>query len=172
MVSLKQIIVAPKATAAAKTAARTKAESLLVQISKGADFAELARSHSQDPGSGRPGRRPRVEPPRRHGQGVRRDDVRAAGRARQPDRRDAFGYHIIKVDRAQPPRSRRATSSSSRSATRPTARRARLEADSVRAAVAKGADFDSLAASTTTRRSSGPSPTCPRDSLPPPTAPR
>jgi peptidyl-prolyl cis-trans isomerase C len=40
-----------KADAAAKTAARTKAEQVLKDVKAGKDFAALAKQHSQDPGS-------------------------------------------------------------------------------------------------------------------------
>jgi peptidyl-prolyl cis-trans isomerase SurA len=50
-VGFKQIVVAPKATLAARKAAYAKAESLLVEINKGGDFALIARRESMDPGS-------------------------------------------------------------------------------------------------------------------------
>jgi len=40
-----------KADAAAKAKAKTQADDLLAQVRKGADFADLAKKHSQDPGS-------------------------------------------------------------------------------------------------------------------------
>jgi len=40
-----------QADAAAKAKARSQAGDLLAQLNKGADFADLAKKHSQDPGS-------------------------------------------------------------------------------------------------------------------------
>ncbi|HEX5830173.1 MAG TPA: peptidylprolyl isomerase, partial [Gemmatimonadaceae bacterium] len=47
-VSFRQIIVQPKPSAAAKAAARAKAESLLVEIRAGGDFAQIAKRESMD----------------------------------------------------------------------------------------------------------------------------
>ena len=146
MVSLKQIIVAPKPTAASKAVARAKAESLLVQLAKGADFAELAKANSQDPGSGPQGGDLGWN---RRGNMVKEFDemmfALPVGRV-SPIVETQFGYHIIKVDRAQPAevKARHILIVPARDTA--DVRRARLEADSVRAALAKGADFDSLAA--------------------------
>jgi peptidyl-prolyl cis-trans isomerase SurA len=167
MVTFKQIVVAPKATAKAKAAARAKAESLLVQISKGADFAELAKKHSQDPGSGQNGGDLGWN---RRGAMVKEFDemmfALPVGRV-SPIVETAFGYHIIKVDRAQPAevKARHILIIPQRDSA--DARRARLEADSVRAAVAKGADFDSLAAKHHDAQEYRALPDIPRDSLPP-----
>lgn len=166
-VSLKQIIIAPKPTAKAKAAARAKAESLLVQINKGADFAELAKKYSQDPGSGAQGGDLGWN---RRGQMVKEfDDMMFAlpvGRV-SPIVETPFGYHIIKVDRAQPAevKARHILIIPARDTADVT--RARLEADSVRAALAKGADFDSLAAKHHDQQEFRAVPDVPRDSLPP-----
>jgi peptidyl-prolyl cis-trans isomerase SurA len=167
MVTFKQIIVAPKPTAKAKAAARAKAESLLVQIAKGADFAELAKKHSQDPGSGAQGGDLGWN---RRGAMVKEFDemmfALPVGRV-SPVVETAFGYHIIKVDRAQPAevKARHILIIPVRDST--DVGRARLEADSVRAAVAKGADFDSLAAKHHDAQEFRALPDIPRDSLPP-----
>jgi len=48
-VTFKQIVMMPQPTAAAKEAARMKAESLLVQLKGGADFEQIAKHASMDP---------------------------------------------------------------------------------------------------------------------------
>ena len=48
-VTFKQIVIMPQPTAAAKEAARAKAESILVQLKNGADFEQLAKRVSMDP---------------------------------------------------------------------------------------------------------------------------
>jgi peptidyl-prolyl cis-trans isomerase SurA len=167
MVTFKQIIVAPKPTAKAKAAARAKAESLLVQINKGADFAELAKKFSQDPGSGAQGGDLGWN---RRGAMVKEFDemmfALPVGRV-SPIVETPFGYHIIKVDRAQPAevKARHILIIPARDSS--DVARARLEADSVRAAVAKGADFDSLAARHHDAQEFRALPDIPRDSLPP-----
>jgi len=50
-VSFRQIVIAPRPNQAARDSARTKAESLRVEIEKGADFAVVAKRESMDPGS-------------------------------------------------------------------------------------------------------------------------
>ena len=54
-VSLSHIVIAPKATGEKVDKARTLANELLARIQAGEDFAELAREHSEDPGSGSQG---------------------------------------------------------------------------------------------------------------------
>ena len=48
-VTFRQVIVAPKASEAAKLAARAKADSLLVELRGGADFEQVAKRESMDP---------------------------------------------------------------------------------------------------------------------------
>jgi peptidyl-prolyl cis-trans isomerase SurA len=48
-VTFKQIVIAPQPTAAAKEAARARAESILVRLKAGADFEQTARHESMDP---------------------------------------------------------------------------------------------------------------------------
>jgi len=54
-VDLAHILVKPQAGEAAKAAARQKMQSYLDSLKAGADFASLARRHSQDPGSAQQG---------------------------------------------------------------------------------------------------------------------
>ncbi len=49
--SFKQVIVAPRPTAAAKARARTLADSIVIELRRGADFAVAAKRFSSDPGS-------------------------------------------------------------------------------------------------------------------------
>jgi len=50
-VELSHIYIEPKASDQARSAARTQMQALLDSLAAGADFAELAKRHSQDPGS-------------------------------------------------------------------------------------------------------------------------
>ncbi|MDX1648095.1 MAG: peptidylprolyl isomerase [Longimicrobiales bacterium] len=94
-----QVVVAPEPSEEAVEAAREKAEALLDSIGAGADFAELARAHSDDPGTAELGgdlgwfRRGRM---------VREfEDAAFAlidGQVSDVVRTD-FGFHIIKVER-------------------------------------------------------------------------
>lgn len=98
----RQIVITPKPSASADSAAFAKAESLLVEIRNGGDFAQIAKRESMDPGSKEIGgdlgwhRRGEFVPTF--------DRVYFALRPGQvsPVIRTTFGYHIIKVDRAQP----------------------------------------------------------------------
>jgi peptidyl-prolyl cis-trans isomerase SurA len=101
-VTFRQIIVAPKASAAEKAKARARAESLLVEIRKGGDFEQIAKRESMDPGTKALGGDLGWN---RRGSGLvpefemvmfalRPGDV-------SPVIETAFGYHIIRVDRVQ-----------------------------------------------------------------------
>jgi peptidyl-prolyl cis-trans isomerase SurA len=101
-VTYRQIVITPTPSARADTAAYVKAESLLVEIQNGGDFAQIAKRESMDPGSKELGgdlgwhRRGEFVPIF--------DRVYFALRPGQvsPVIKTTFGYHIIKVDRAQP----------------------------------------------------------------------
>jgi peptidyl-prolyl cis-trans isomerase SurA len=101
-VTYRQIVITPTPSARADTAAYAKAESLLVEIQNGGDFAQIAKRESMDPGSKELGgdlgwhRRGEFVPIF--------DRVYFALRPGQvsPVIKTTFGYHIIKVDRAQP----------------------------------------------------------------------
>lgn len=101
-VTYRQIVITPKPSARADTAAYAKAESLLVEIRNGGDFAQIAKRESMDPGSKELGgdlgwhRRGEFVPIF--------DRVYFALRPGQvsPVIKTTFGYHIIKIDRAQP----------------------------------------------------------------------
>jgi len=101
-VTYRQIVITPSASAHADSVALAKAESLLVEIRNGADFAQVAKRESMDPGSKEQGgdlgwhRRGEFVPVF--------DRVYFALRPGQvsPVIKTTFGYHIIKIDRAQP----------------------------------------------------------------------
>ncbi len=102
-VTFRQIVVAPKPSAASKARARAKAESLLVEIRAGGDFEQIARRESMDPGSRELGGDLGWN---RRGSGLVVEFERAIfalppGRV-SPIVETAFGYHIIRVDRVQP----------------------------------------------------------------------
>ncbi|MDF1503428.1 peptidylprolyl isomerase [Roseisolibacter sp. H3M3-2] len=166
-VGFRQIVVANKPTPAAKRAARAKAESLLVELSKGGNFEQIAKRESMDPGSGPQGGDLGWN---RRGNMVKEFDemmfALPVGRI-SPIVETAFGYHIIRVDRAQP-----AEVKARHILIRPAldsggVARAQAEADSVLAALKRGADFDSLSARHHDQVENASLPEFPRDSLPP-----
>ena len=165
-IGFRQIVVAPKPTPAARQAARAKAESLLVEIARGGDFELIAKRESMDPGTKELGGDLGWN---RRGKMLKEfDDMMFAlpvGRV-SPIVETAYGYHIIRVDRAQP-----AEVKARHILIRPVidsadAVRARLEADSVRAALAAGADFDSLSSRHHDPVENGSLPEFPRAELP------
>jgi len=98
-VRFRQVVVAPEPSEDAEEAAREKAQALLDSVNAGADFAELATRHSDDPGTAELGgdlgwfRRGRM---------VREfEDAAFALRDNQVSDlvRTDFGFHIIKVER-------------------------------------------------------------------------
>jgi peptidyl-prolyl cis-trans isomerase SurA len=143
-VSFRQIVVSPVPSADAKLKARAQADSIVLELRRGADFATAARRFSQDPGSKDQGgslnwfRR-----------GVMVPEFERVAFALKPGVvsdpvESPFGYHIIQVERVQPgevqarhilivPQIDSAHVDS-----------ARAIADSVRKAVVAGAPFDSL----------------------------
>jgi peptidyl-prolyl cis-trans isomerase SurA len=145
-VTFRQVVVAPHASAAARTAARAKAESLLVEIRKGGDFEQIAKRESMDPGSKELGGDLGWN---RRGQMVPEFDrmmfALPPGQV-SPVVETVFGYHIIRVDRVQP-----AEVKARHVLIRPRidsadVAHAKLEADSVAAQWRAGASYDSLAA--------------------------
>ena len=98
-VTFRQIVIAPRPTAAAKEVARVKAESILAEIKKGGDFALLAKRESMDPGTKEVGGD--------LGWHRRGDFVTEFERwvwslppgELSPVFESPFGYHIIRVDR-------------------------------------------------------------------------
>ena len=98
-VTFRQIVIAPRPTPAAKEVARVKAESILAEVKKGADFALLAKRESMDPGSKEVGGD--------LGWHRRGDFVTEFERwvwslppgELSPVFESPFGYHIVRVDR-------------------------------------------------------------------------
>jgi peptidyl-prolyl cis-trans isomerase C len=93
-----------KADAAAKAAAKARADDLLKQLKKGAAFADLAKKNSQDPGSA-----PNGGDLGFFSRGQMVPAFEAAAFALQPGQTSSvvetpFGYHVIRVSEAKPGR--------------------------------------------------------------------
>ena len=78
--SFQQIVISPKPSPAAKARTRAQADSIVLELRRGADFATAARRFSQDPGSQGPGRLAELVPSRCDGPGVRAGGVHAQAR--------------------------------------------------------------------------------------------
>jgi peptidyl-prolyl cis-trans isomerase SurA len=144
-VSFRQVVIRPLADSAAKARARRIADSLLVELRRGADFAAAAKRFSADSASAAQGGELGWF---RRGVMVKEFED-AAFRLRPGEISDLvvtpFGYHIIKVERQQPAEilARHILIESDISPAQ--IQIARRLADSVHAALARGASFDSLA---------------------------
>ena len=100
-VTFRQVVVSPKASAAAKLKAKTKADSILAEIKRGGDFEQIAKRESMDP----------VSKPQGGDLGWNRRGAMVPEFERMmfslppgqmsPVIETAFGYHIIRVDRVQ-----------------------------------------------------------------------
>lgn len=102
LLTLEQVFIQPGATEDAWAEAEATADSLLAEIRAGADFAEIAEAHSDDPGSAAEGgdlgwfRRGRMIPEFERKAFALRD-----GQISEPVKTDV-GYHIIKKERSRP----------------------------------------------------------------------
>jgi peptidyl-prolyl cis-trans isomerase SurA len=143
-VTFRQVIMATQPSAAAKAAARAKAESLLAEVKRGGDFESIAKRESMDPSKDVGGDLGWA----RRGQMVPAFEwwlfTLPPGQM-SPVVETCYGFHIIRVDRVQPGEVK-----SRHILIRPTIdsgdiARGRLLADSVAAAWRRGASFDSLA---------------------------
>ena len=147
MVSFRQIIVAPKASAEAKARARAKAESLLVEIRKGGDFEQIAKRESMDPGTKALGGDLGWN---RRGSGLvpEFENVMFALNPGQVSGivETAFGYHIIRVDRVQAAEVKAHHILIAPVIDSADVARARAEADTVAAQWRRGVPYDSLVA--------------------------
>ena len=100
-VTFRQIVVAPKASPAAKKVAKAKADSLLAEIKRGGDFELIAKRESMDPGS-----KPQGGDLGWNRRGAMVPEFERVMFSMQPGQvspvvETAFGYHIIRVDRVQ-----------------------------------------------------------------------
>jgi peptidyl-prolyl cis-trans isomerase SurA len=144
-VTWRQIIISPKPSPAAKEVARVKAESILADLRAGADFEKLAKRESMDPGSKDNGgdlgwnRRGRMVPI------FDRWMFSLTPGVLSPVVETPFGYHIIRVDRAQPAEVKARHILISPKIDSLDVARAKLEADSIVTALQAGVAFDSLA---------------------------
>jgi peptidyl-prolyl cis-trans isomerase SurA len=144
-VTWRQIIIAPKPTAAAKERARAKADSVLAELKSGGDFEMLAKRESMDPGSKDNGGDLGWN---RRGRMVAEFDrwmfALPPGQI-SPVIETPFGYHIIRVDRVQPGEVKARHILIAPRIDSADVQRAGLVADSVATAWKGGAAFDSLA---------------------------
>jgi peptidyl-prolyl cis-trans isomerase SurA len=148
-VAWRQIIVAPKPSFASKERARVRAESLLAEIKRGADFEQIAKRESADSGS-------RVNGGdlgwTRRGKMVPEFDrwlfgyyALAPGQL-SPVVESPFGYHIIRVDRVNAGEVKSRHILITPTVDSADVKAARAEADTVADLWRKGASsFDSLA---------------------------
>lgn len=144
-VTFRQIVIAPKPSAAAKAVAYAKAESLLVELKGGADFERLAKRESMDSVSalqggdlGWNGRGTMVPEFERWMFALRPGDL-------SPVVETVHGFHIIRVDRAKPGEVKARHILIRPKIDSADVARARAEADSVARQLAAGVPFDSLA---------------------------
>ncbi|HSU96819.1 MAG TPA: peptidylprolyl isomerase [Gemmatimonadaceae bacterium] len=147
MIAFRQIVIAPHASKFADSVALAKAESLLVQLKKGANFEEMAKRESMDPGTKNVGGD--------LGWNRRGSDLVPQFEAvmfslrpgeLSPIVKTSFGYHIIRVDRVQPAEVKARHILIAPVIDSNDVHLAYLRADSVANLWRKGANFDSLVA--------------------------
>ncbi len=143
-ISFRQIVIAPHASPQAKARTRAQADSIVLELRRGADFATAARRFSQDPGSKDQGgslnwfRRGVMVPEFERvafslKPGVVSDPVESP-----------FGFHIIQVERVQPGEVQARHIRLIPAIDSVHVDSARALADSVRRLIMRGAPFDSL----------------------------
>ncbi|HEY0969979.1 MAG TPA: peptidylprolyl isomerase [Gemmatimonadales bacterium] len=147
-VGFRQIIIAPRATADSKAAAKAKADSLRAEIVAGADFEAVAKRESMDGSAQIGGDLGWI----RRGKTVPEFERWLFGPyALQPGRlspvvETPYGYHIIRVDRVQPAEVKARHILIMPRVDSADLARARASADSVAAAWRAGASYDQLLA--------------------------
>ena len=143
-ISFRQIVIAPHASPQAKARTRAQADSIVLELRRGADFATAARRFSQDPGSKDQGgslnwfRRGVMVPEFERvafllKPGVVSDPVESP-----------FGFHIIQVERVPPGEVQARHILRIPDIDSVHVDSARALADSVRGLIMRGASFDSL----------------------------
>ncbi|MEO6777864.1 MAG: peptidylprolyl isomerase [Gemmatimonadaceae bacterium] len=146
-ITFRQIVVAPHASRQADSVALAKAESILAQLKKGADFEELAKRESMDPGTKNVGGDLGWN---RRGSGLvpAFEAVMFSLRPGElsPIVKTSFGYHIIRVDRVQPAEVKARHILIAPVIDSNDVHLALLRADTVAELWRKGASFDSLVA--------------------------
>jgi peptidyl-prolyl cis-trans isomerase SurA len=143
-VAFKQIVVAPRASDAARKVAFATADSIAKALRAGADFATTAKRFSEDPGSREQGGDLGWF---RRGQMVRAfEDVafRLKPGVISDPVESPFGYHVIQVERVQPTEVQARHILITPKVTAAEADSAHALADRLRAEVTSGASFDSL----------------------------
>ncbi|HKO16818.1 MAG TPA: peptidylprolyl isomerase [Gemmatimonadaceae bacterium] len=144
-VTFRQIVIAPKPTAAAREAARQKAESLLAELKHGANFELLAKRESMDQSTKDLGGDLGWQ---RRGFYVPEFDrwvwALPPGEL-SPVVESPFGFHIIRVDRVNPSEAKARHILIRPKLDSADVARARVEADSVAKLWAAGVPFDTLA---------------------------
>lgn len=142
--SFRQIVISPKPSPEAKARTKAQADSIVLELRRGADFATAARRFSQDPGSKEQGgslnwfRRGVMVPEFERvafglKPGVVSDPVESP-----------FGYHIIQVERVQPAEVQARHILLMPQIDTAHVDSARNRAEAVRKALEAGAPFDSL----------------------------
>jgi peptidyl-prolyl cis-trans isomerase SurA len=142
--SFRQIVVTPEPSQGAKAKTKAQADSIVLELRRGADFATAARRFSQDPGSKEQGgslnwfRR-----------GVMVPEFERVAFALKPGVvsdpvESPFGYHIIQVERVQPAEVQARHILLVPDIDSAHVDSARMVADSVHSALLAGAPFDSL----------------------------
>jgi parvulin-like peptidyl-prolyl isomerase len=143
-IAWRQIVISPKPTAEAKERALAKADSIVLELRQGADFAVAARRFSMDPGSREDGgslnwfRRGQMQP--------EFEDVAfllRPGVVSNPVE-TLFGYHIIQVERRQAAEVQARHILLMPDISADDAAEAQALADELRAAIVAGASFDSV----------------------------
>ncbi len=143
-VSMRQIIVSPKPDSAARARAKGLADSIVVALRAGGDFAAAARRFSMDPAS-----RDRGGDLDWFRRGIMVPDFERVAFSLKPGVisepfETPFGWHIMQVQRVQPTEVQARHILLMSEVDSIGARAARARADSIHAAVLAGASFDSL----------------------------